>query len=67
VSANYEKLKEELWAEYNECENNAFLDKLINQNLSNSSEETDFENWAECTKQSVKMHLPIIKEWGLTQ
>lgn len=67
MSADYENLKEELWAEYNECGNSAALDNLINQNLSNSSEETDFDNWAECTKQSVKMHLPVIKEWGLSQ
>lgn len=47
MEEKYLKLNQKYNEEIDECANNGFLEQLMNNKLSNSSEATDYDGWYE--------------------
>jgi hypothetical protein len=60
----YAELEARLIGKIDAYEGNTVVDDLINYKLPNKSPPTDFDDWAECTSQSVKRNSIALKEWG---
>jgi hypothetical protein len=60
----YDVLKEQLLSELDELGTYPHLDNLMNQKLSNSSEETDFAVWRECLIESVDLNRNAVEKWA---
>jgi len=64
VQDEYDVLREQLLSELDELGRYPHLDSLMNQKLSNSSEETDFAVWRECLIESVDLNRSAVEKWA---
>jgi len=64
LTIGYERLKEETSADLEELYNNPAICAALHRTLPNTAEETDYELWEECFRDTLKRHDSIVREWA---
>jgi hypothetical protein len=64
AAVDCERLKAETVAELEELYNNPAINAALHRTLPNTAEETDYELWEECFRDTLKRHDAVVREWA---